>query len=70
MTARYTVYLRQRPGGWEWTRNPDSPWNGYYKSEGTAKNAAMRSLTRTPPTVRKDEFEFKKHPWQSQPFSV
>jgi hypothetical protein len=48
MTARWTVYLRYEPRGYEWTQTPDKPasWWGFYMTGGQAKAAAKRSITK------------------------
>lgn len=46
--TRYTVYLRQRVKGWEWSKQADfkdGGW-GWYKTRGHAVSAAKRSLTK------------------------
>jgi hypothetical protein len=44
MTARWTIYLRQTPKGWEWGRKPDVMHWGPYKTKGHATSAAKRSI--------------------------
>jgi hypothetical protein len=50
MSARWTVYLRETPNGWEWGRTPETIGWGWYKTKGHAVSAAKRSIT---PTVGK-----------------
>ena len=47
MNARYTVSLREwKPGLWEWGKKPDALGWGPYKSQGIARSAAKRALTK------------------------
>ena len=45
MMARWTVYLRETPKGWEWGRAPDAMGWGWYKTKGHAISAAKRNIT-------------------------
>ena len=42
--ARWTVYLKETPRGWDWGRAPDVMQWGSYKTKGRAMSAAKRSI--------------------------
>lgn len=58
--ARFTIYLRQRRDGWEWSRTKEAvAWWGIYRTEGHAKSAAKRSVIGgRGNTSRPEDFEF------------
>lgn len=57
--ARWTVYLKESPKGWEWSRNSRHGQWGFYKTAGLAKGAAKRSIPQVAGgRTNSDDFHF------------